>query len=708
MKDDGLMPWDFKPTEPIPEEARKNKKFRDVWINNPNTKHHCYSFNEGINPNLRISKAKPDGSGNPIIYMHALVSDYDAPATKEEVEKYITGLPYVPNRLERTLSGHWRMVWAFEDALVIPSNGYYTHFLSKFSEVAFDLSRVMPGFDRGAFKDPTRLWTNSCEWYPVHDKLISKSLSQGWLVKAGQSYKFTEKEFGPAIPLETVKVELAKRYPRFAQWDGDFILSSQGPSFWIPDSTSPKSAICRAEGMQTFSAHAARGFYSWADLLGADFVRAYEAVAIGNAVENIYHDGLHYWRQLPSGVWTNFKKEDVANHLKTSRRVSTKPGVDGSSLVDHAIEHVQNHQRIERATFYVFQPPGILIKNNQRVLNICQTKPVAPADGPVIYGPDGQFPLISLINSIFENEQGRLTILAHTAWSYRHALAQEPTSGQLIFLVGPVGVGKTLWSHAVCGGLFGGFAEAADWLMGKTNFNSELTKYFWWAVDDASPGSDPKTYRTFSEQTKRVVANPSFMSDRKFFDAGMVEWSGRLCITCNSDAESLRLMPELGLSNEDKIILVRTSEKAPMVYPDRKTIREQLARELPYYGRWLLDWDIPKDLLGDSRFGIKAYHDIDLVEVGRQSSSNAMLKEILDDWRQFYFSKQEPEASFWEGNCYQLGRMMMLDPYAESMLRSMGLNSLQRRLISLLKSCSWVTVVKRDTESLTWRIERPK
>ena len=116
----GIMPWDFKPAWPIPEQARTDKKFRDKWINNPATEHQCYTFFEGVNPNLRISKPNKEGGGNPVHSMSALCADYDSAQPLEKVLDYAKALPFVPNRIERTLSGNWRYVWGLMKLLSFP------------------------------------------------------------------------------------------------------------------------------------------------------------------------------------------------------------------------------------------------------------------------------------------------------------------------------------------------------------------------------------------------------------------------------------------------------------------------------------------------------------------------------------------------------------------------------------------------------------
>src|ERR1039457_5543529 len=109
----GIMPWDFKPTTPIPHDIRADKAKRYEWLTNPSTKHHVYCFYEGLNSNLRITKNNDEG--NPPVKLWGLVADYDSNQPEDFVMKIAQRLPVPPNWLERTLSGNWRYVWQFEE-----------------------------------------------------------------------------------------------------------------------------------------------------------------------------------------------------------------------------------------------------------------------------------------------------------------------------------------------------------------------------------------------------------------------------------------------------------------------------------------------------------------------------------------------------------------------------------------------------------------
>lgn len=702
----GVMPWEFVPTSPIPEEVRGDKAERDAWINRPTTDHHVYTFCEGVNPNLRISKMRNDGEGNPVHSCWAAVGDFDANTPEATVLEFARKLPYPPNYIERTLSGNWRFVWLFEEPLIFPSYEFAKHFFKTFEEFAFDPARGMIGFDRGAWLAPERLYTNSCDWRKLHDVKIPADVTRGWMVQASAKFKFDDASFGIAIPLDVIKPELERLFPKFAEWPGDFSLNSQGPTFWIEASTSPKSAIVRETGIQTFSANAAKGFYGWSDLLGVAFTKKYETEAIGRAVANIHFDGRSYWRPVIDDSWQPFEKTDISLHLKTSRGVSSKPDKSGVSEIDRALEYIQSGQRIVGAAPFVFRPSGILTRNNVRILNTSTLRAMQPAEGTAVWGANGQFPWVSSV--FMENllDETQLSVLlAWTSHGYKAAYTQKPTSGQVLFIAGPPGHGKTLLNRAILGAIFGGIAEAADFLLGQDNFNAELFRSGYWCVDDATASSNPSKLKLWGSSIKRVAANPEFRCNEKFRTATLNEWLGRLGVTLNADEESTQILPDLSNSILDKLMLLRTLAKKPCDFPPRYELEQILKRELPWFCRWLLDHKIPDALVGDTRFGVKAFAEPSLLDTANQSSRSASFAEILDDWKTEFFTVREPKKAFWEGTSYQLHKAIMLDPGAEAAMRHYTVESVGRALSALKNKGAQIETLTVG-ESRVWRIHR--
>ena len=642
-------PWDYQPEQPIQDMIRKNKKMRDIWANNPQTRHQFYSFNEGMNPLQRISAERDDGEGNPIRSQGAMAVDFDSPQTREKAIEYAKNCIYVPNKLERTLSGNWRAVWGYERELLFPSTKVYIHYQKKFPEFAFDPSRVMPGFDKNAWESPNRMWTNGCEWIHLHDTLIPAAITQGWMVQACKTFKFTEQEFGPAIPLELVKEELAKKYPRFHEWEGDFIEQSQGPTFWVTGSTSPKSAIVRETGMQTFAAHAAKGFYRWADLLGIDFVRQFEAKRMGIAVEGIYFDGVNYWYKSSGGLWQPWSQGDTELHLQQQRGLSKKVDSTGATLIKQALSFIHENQRVSAALPLVYKDEGLVRFENETRLNISDVKVLPPSAEPGVYGPDGNFPFLSAVLKMFPEGRPFDTNMSWLHRAYKAGYDREPCLGQVLFICGPKGQGKTFWVTGVVAALLGGMKDATVLLSGDANFNSDMFAKPLWVLDDGTPSADNTTRIRYSHTIKRIAANRRWHVNGKYEKPYDIDYFGRTIVVMNADANSIRLLPDTTLSNRDKLIFIQTVPHDVVVFGTAKEIKEILDRELPYFARYVLDWKIPDYIQGQNRFGIQEYQDPNLLDIAEQMNPMEEAVELLEMWGREYFMEVAPDAKTWEG-----------------------------------------------------------
>jgi hypothetical protein len=634
------------------------------------------------------------------------VGDYDVATPKEQVFAYIESCTTKPNWVERTLSGHWRLVWLFERPLRFPSHSFAVFFQEKFSEFAFDPSGILPGFDGPAWKAPERMWTNSGEWYHIHDTPIPASVTTGWLVKASEKFNFDQRDFGARIPVEELREPLAKKYPRFAEWPGDFVLGAQGPTFWVEASKSPKSAIVRETGMQTFSANAPQAFYRWEQLLDSDFVRNFEANYIGKAVEGIYADGKSYWWKNPEGAWCWNDATRTSRHLRVDLGLSdkTRKGDDHSDY-EKAMAFIDANQRVNSVAPMLFSPDGLLtIPGGQRVLNICTTKVIAPASEPGVWGPEGNFSWVSWVwDELFDAASEHMR--AYVARFYKSGYFLKPESGPALILAGERLSGKTLFTTKILSMLMGGGKDARRFLTGKENFGGELFSVPVWTIDDGSIGGDPQSHRVYSERLKAAVANEDQEYHMKFGIPANVKWCGRPCVTLNDDPESMRMLPDSTLSNLDKLVLIRVTNRLCGKFPrSREEIHNILVKELPFLARYLLDYQTPAHLIGDSRMGVACYHDETLKSYARQASPSAAFSEILEDFLANYF-RLSPAAEYWEGTSYQLQKQITADPTAVTAMRNYSITGIRRALEQLSSTGRKVTF-SEDGDSRVWRIHR--
>ena len=184
-------------------------------------------------------------------------------------------------------------------------------------------------------------------------------------------------------------------------------------------------------------------------------------------------------------------------------------------------------------------------------------------------------------------------------------------------------------------------------------------------------------------------------------------WLGRIGVTCNCDAESATTIPETTLSNEEKLIIVKTVDKPTIDYPHQRVIKQILAHELPFFCRWLLDFEIPKELMGSSRYGVMEYADPELVSTSKHSSLNAGFAEILNEWKAYYFGVENKEKAFWTGTAIALLRSILdYDPRMEQIMRSYSHSQIQRRLASLMASGYNILIENESGDTRIWKIMR--
>lgn len=701
-------PWTFQGHIPDEVKGKAGKKNRDAWINDPGLHHQVYSGFEGAIANQRISEGARGSAeeGNPPFRLHAFVADIDCPVSDAELAAGLARIKIQPAYFERTLSGNARLLWLLAAPVTLPSRKFAIELL-ELALVRLKVDSIAPSLDKPAWLEPNRYYTNSGDFYELdRDARISEELTQGWMLEVAEKHAWKKEKHAVAIPLPIIFAEVGKKFPQH-NWPGEFTEESKGPSFWLPASTSPKSAIVKPTGIFTFSSSATKSFYSWQDLLGADFVKQYETEQMGRAVVDIYHDGKQYYFKEGYQNWKAFSKEDTAAHLKETR------GLDPKGEVPRAMEYIRLWQGVEGAAPFVFQPGGVLWRDGLRFLNTHTTKPLGPAPyapgETAKWGVDGPFPFLSrFFDGLFDPFEQRDFFLSWLARFYKGAFTQNLESGQNIFLLGPPSVGKTFLSQGLLRRLMGGAAEAEEYLLGKTQFNSQLFKVALWTVDDNSATIDAVTHRKFSAMAKKMAANTTFEFHEKFRVACSIVWLGRVLVTANDDEESARIVPDLSLSNIDKLMLLRTSKTRPVIFPDRKAINRILDEELPHFARFLLDYVTPEHCLSEAaRFGVRSYHEKTLMQTAEQSSRSAGFAEILQDWKQSYFG-ENPTKPHWEGTSFQLLKMMHRDELGSAAgIRQLTADIVSRNLSTLRAKGFRLDVSTNQSDgSRLWKIYR--
>jgi hypothetical protein len=678
-------PWTF------PNRAMEGFSDKDAFLEyrkKPSTKHLHYSAFEGLDPLLRVTES------NKAVVLHGVVADYDASITVEEraavLEK--VKVEFRPQWVSRTFSGGARLIWAFEEPVCVPSNEAAKAFLKVFRK-KMKVGAIFPGLDEEALCNPATYYEAGVEWVRLSEDVVPRNLVWQWMAQSGEGMRWDK--LHTAIPVEKVAEEVVRQYP--GRWQGSFELGARGVRFWDFTADNETSAVVRESGMQCFTGPSA--FVPWGAILGRRFVEEYEADRLGRVIATLWFDGREYWRQGDDGRFQSLGREDMRLWLKSKHALSASvPRGESCSEVDHALRMVQENKRVVCAAPAVLKPIGLIRVSGQAVLNVSTVRVIEPAPGPLKWGEG--FPWIAaFLDGFFEPQEQLDFFLAWLKRFYETGWRRALLPGQATFLCGEKDQGKNLLSNVIVSKLVGGHVDAADYLTGQTKFSGSFFEMPLWTMDDVTPLADAAKHRHYTALLKKMVANRIFSADEKFKKVQTVEWCGRIIVTTNLDPESIRILPALDVSNQDKVCLfrVRTMERE---FP--ANVVEIITGELPYLGRWLYDWEMPKEVVGSVRYGVKPYIEESLLAEARQSSDTAQFEELLGA-----FLKQLPEkTSEWAGTATDLMAQLAGVEGFGPLLRDITPSRIGR-LLAKLEGSGYLRF-ERNMTARFWRVDIEK
>ena len=682
-----LVPWEFDP-KPF---STANANAYKTWRKQPTTEHLFYSGIVGQVSTIRVSE------NNPPYEIRALIADYDAPISDtgldEGIERSLKF--YEPTHYHRTpTSGGVRLIWELERPLLLPSYDVTKRFL-KIAAKNLNAKSLLAGYDETAFENPNLYYDVGHTWGACEGAPIPWVEVCGWLIKVSEKAKWT----GDVIPMESIAAEVQDRFP--GKWHGEFIEGARGCRFWDPNADNPTAAIVRPTGMQCFTG--IEPFVPWSTIFGRGFVEKVSSRKLGEMLDGVFYDGDNYWLQTQDSKWEAHAEREMSRHLKVYNGLSADR-IEGKtySEVDEALHIIGQTRRVAGAAPFIFQPTGPIDFMGERVLNICNLKVLTHADEVGEWGEN--FPWLgSFLTELFDPAEQLDYMLAWLKRFYCSAKEGKLLQGQAVFLAGDTGRGKTFFSNRIVGALVGGHADASQYLMGKTTFNKDLFHKGFWTVDDALPGDNNQDHKAFGTMVKRVTANNMFEFHAKFRDATQVAWSGRVMVTGNLDADSLRIIPDLDTSILDKLLLFKAAPRVSH-FPEKHQLEAIVRQELPHLAAYLISYTPPAHVLdADPRYGVARYHHPFLKQAAGESGDASTVRELIQ-----IFLKDHPRD--FEGTAVELMQLLLVDEGTRAILGSAGSNRARWMSIQLgkleAKGDGFVETVGYRNRNKVWRIKK--
>jgi len=325
---------------------------------------------------------------------------------------------------------------------------------------------------------------------------------------------------------------------------------------------------------------------------------------------------------------------------------------DNMSEVDQILAEATHTASCEYAGPLAGHKTGVLQFKGSRVL---------VTDDPMIIEAEAKpFPMIQRVaEELFQASE--TTQLLHVfGWLHMARLmmkAGKPMPGQAFVMAGPRNCGKNLFQDLITEMLGGRVARPYRYMAGKSEFNADLFRAEHLMIADEAPFQDITSRRLFGTRIKDFAVNQFQSCHGKHKDALTLAPCWRLTVSTNDESENLIMLPPLDNSIEDKIMLFKVAPAQMPMEADtpagRDAFWEGLMAELPGFIWFVENFRVPVELK-DPRFGIKAYHHKEIVEILEDMAPEARLSELIDVIIQ-------PNGKPWRGTLQALETLLLDD-----------------------------------------------
>jgi hypothetical protein len=206
--------------------------------------------------------------------------------------------------------------------------------------------------------------------------------------------------------------------------------------------------------------------------------------------------------------------------------------------------------------------------------------------------------------------------------------------GQSIVLAGPIDSGKSVLQKLIISQLLGGrVARPYAFMAGRTDFNEDWFECEHLMLEDETPPRDFDTQQLIAAGLKSLSANDDQWCHGKGKKALTLPPFWRVSVSVNDSPDALRVIPVNDPTLKDKMNVLK-------IYPDatkelvnvlggQEAFANAIREELPAYLYWLLNTFEISEGLRDTRFGMKAYQNPEIVEAVEETAPHVHLLEYM-------------------------------------------------------------------------------
>lgn len=310
------------------------------------------------------------------------------------------------------------------------------------------------------------------------------------------------------------------------------------------------------------------------------------------------------------------------------RRHLERSGHSENDLKDLLVDHMENIE-IDRAVDWV----GGLAGYRRGILDHAGKKLLIIDHPDMMEARAGEWPLIrSILDQAFPLEDARCVFLGWLKGGVEAIRKQTHQPAPMLVMAGAAKAGKSLLAHIAKTAMGGRSANPMTAWTGKLPWNDNLVRTELLLIDDSVASTDPRARKTFGSNFKESIyaGDVTINTRRKSSVSLRPVW--RVMVCCNETPENLSVIPPLEDGVEDKIILLKVRPvKTPMpagTVDEKNAFSAALRAELPAFLAHLEEFAIPAHL-SDSRSGITAWQDQELLESVREISPEKRMENLL-------------------------------------------------------------------------------
>ena len=369
----------------------------------------------------------------------------------------------------------------------------------------------------------------------------------------------------------------------------------------------------------------------------------------------LYYDGFtqNYWRQTDHGGWQKINDTSFDLELRAQGFSSENDTSDPLSELEKAKHGIQLKRDVAFAGPVAGYKGGFHEIVKQRVL---------VTGSPTIIVPKvGEWPTLKrLFEGLLRSQANifygwmKLAVVALTSGVF--------TPGQAFAIAGPANCGKSLLQNITTELLGGRVSKPFHFMSGKSNFNAENFGAEHLMIEDENSSTDIKARRALGAAIKNITVNRTQPCFGKSKTPVMLTPFWRLTLSMNEEPEDLMVLPPFDEGIADKIILVKGHDnelvRSMVTGEDQQAVWEAFKEEFPAFLHFLQTWEIPAEMKAE-RFGIKTYHNPELMLKMRELQPEQRLLSLIDDCLFRYHKKHD-----FEGPSISIERMLTEDGYS--------------------------------------------